>query len=166
MSGKLRLRCSEVHERFLHRLGYVILKGERQAGGGMAIVIDDSGGNVLVCRFSLCGPSVGRFAETGLIWLKLQLASCFRVKSWGRCVKTSIRLQTSRAQFGGERFTCPFVSEATPCNKRVDMLYLPPGAKIFGCRKCHGLTYQSCQDAPRFQRVHAQIKSLQRSSTS
>ena len=25
-------------------------------------------------------------------------------------------------------------------------LYLPPGARYFGCRRCHELTYRSCQE--------------------
>jgi hypothetical protein len=29
------------------------------------------------------------------------------------------------------------------------VLYLPRGEKYFGCRKCHDLTYQSCQEAHR-----------------
>jgi len=29
------------------------------------------------------------------------------------------------------------------CQKRMFKLYLPPGAKVFGCRKCHHLTYKS-----------------------
>jgi hypothetical protein len=29
----------------------------------------------------------------------------------------------------------------------VEKLYLPMGARLFGCRKCHNLTYRSCQKA-------------------
>jgi hypothetical protein len=28
----------------------------------------------------------------------------------------------------------------------VGKLYLPPGARYFGCRRCHELTYRSCQE--------------------
>ena len=32
-------------------------------------------------------------------------------------------------------------------------LYLPPGARHFGCRLCHGLTYLSCQEAHVLERM-------------
>lgn len=32
------------------------------------------------------------------------------------------------------------------CQRRVRKLYLPPGAKYFGCRTCYKLTYQSVQE--------------------
>jgi hypothetical protein len=32
-----------------------------------------------------------------------------------------------------------------PCGRRVSALYLPPGAKWFGCRHCYELTYESAQ---------------------
>jgi len=34
-------------------------------------------------------------------------------------------------------FQCPL------CKARCFKLYLPPGVKVFGCRKCHRLTYAS-----------------------
>jgi len=56
-------------------------------------------------------------------------------------VEIPICLQTTPTQFGGERrwFTCPLIVEDTACDRRVGKLYLPPGARYFGCRGCHNL---------------------------
>lgn len=66
-------------------------------------------------------------------------------------VRLPVQLQTTRTQFGGCRwwFTCPLSARGLACNRRAAKLYLPPGAKLFGCRRCHALTYQSCQDSHR-----------------
>ncbi|GAB6167484.1 hypothetical protein JCM19992_34840 [Thermostilla marina] len=74
-------------------------------------------------------------------------------------VRIPIHLQTTPAQFGGKRwwFTCPLIVGGLACNRRCAKLYLPPGAKYFGCRKCHDLTYRSCQEAHREERLFATI---------
>ena len=58
-------------------------------------------------------------------------------------VRYPVRLVDTPCNFGGRRwwFTCPI------CKRRVAKLYLPPGAKYFGCRHCYNLTYQSCRDS-------------------
>lgn len=70
-------------------------------------------------------------------------------------VRIPILLQRTRTNFGGRRwwFTCPLVAHGLSCNRRVGCLYLPPGARYFGCRHCHDLTYQSSQEAHRWERV-------------
>lgn len=62
-------------------------------------------------------------------------------------LKIPVYLQTTPAHFGGQRwwFTCPLLVRGVACNRRVAKLYLPPGAKYFGCRHCHDLTYVSSQ---------------------
>jgi hypothetical protein len=59
-----------------------------------------------------------------------------------------VRLETTRPTFGGLRwwFICPLVVGGIPCGRRVGKLYLPPGGRYFGCRRCHSLTYTSCQE--------------------
>jgi hypothetical protein len=42
-------------------------------------------------------------------------------------------------------FICPLIVNGRPCGRRVGKLYLPPSARYFGCRHCHGLTYTSAQ---------------------
>jgi len=48
-----------------------------------------------------------------------------------------IKLTTSRTGNGGERywFFCP------KCNRRVGVLYKPPGSSSFLCRECYNLQY-------------------------
>ena len=58
-----------------------------------------------------------------------------------------ISLAQTKCQFGGVRywFICPVVVNGIPCRKRVGRLYLPPGARYFGCRTCYNLSYRSRQ---------------------
>ena len=61
----------------------------------------------------------------------------------------AVRLSTTRLGGGGLRwwFHCPLGGESWACGRRVGKLYLPPGGRYFGCRTCHRLTYQSCQES-------------------
>jgi hypothetical protein len=62
-------------------------------------------------------------------------------------VTEPIQLETTAPHFGGIRnwFICPLVKNAQICNRRAQKLYLPNGAKYFGCRVCYDLTYESCR---------------------
>jgi hypothetical protein len=64
-------------------------------------------------------------------------------------VDYTIRLQSTRLYFGGLRwwFICPLLRLERACNCRVCKIYLPPGSRYYGCRHCHDLTYQSCQES-------------------
>jgi hypothetical protein len=42
-------------------------------------------------------------------------------------------------------FLCPLITNGEAGGARVKKLYLPPGARHFGCRGCYHLTYTSCQ---------------------
>lgn len=74
-------------------------------------------------------------------------------------VSVPVRLETTPTQFGGRRwwFTCPLLVRGIACNRRAGKLYLPPGARYFGCRKCHDLTYRSCQEAHQAERVFGRL---------
>jgi hypothetical protein len=74
-------------------------------------------------------------------------------------VRTPIRLQSTRTNFGGRRwwFTCPLIVQGNFCNRRVGKLYRPPGRIYFGCRQCHDLTYQSCQEAHKVERIFGRM---------
>lgn len=80
---------------------------------------------------------------------------------WRDCedVRIPIRLQFTPTNFDGERcwFTCPLIVDGVACNRRAGKLYLPPGARYFGCRKCHRLTYRSCQEAHRTERLFGRL---------
>ena len=65
---------------------------------------------------------------------------------------------TETRPFGGRQhwFLCPAqVRRGLPredgspniCGRRVGKLYLPPGESQFACRRCHDLTYRSCQES-------------------
>jgi hypothetical protein len=70
----------------------------------------------------------------------------------GESLDYYIRLQSTRPPWGGLRwwFTCPLVAHGLACNRRVGKLYLPPAGRYFGCRRCHDLTYRSCQQNHKF----------------
>src|SRR5262245_21487419 len=77
----------------------------------------------------------------------------------GEDVRIPVRLEMTPAQFGGRRwwFTCPLTVRGVACNRRAGKLYLPPGARHFGCRACHGLTYRSSQEAHQAERVFGKL---------
>src|SRR5262245_34095855 len=70
----------------------------------------------------------------------------------GDRVDYTIPLETTQPCFGGLRwwFVCPLVVNGRSCNRRVGKLYLPPGARYYGCRHCYELTYTSCQESRKF----------------
>ena len=51
-------------------------------------------------------------------------------------------------------FRCPLYSNGWGCNRRVAVLYLPPGGYYFGCRHCYDLTYRSCQEEHQFDSLY------------
>ncbi|MEO2030481.1 MAG: hypothetical protein ABGZ35_00200 [Planctomycetaceae bacterium] len=78
-------------------------------------------------------------------------------------VRVLVHLQTTPTQFGGQRrwFTCPLVVNGVACGRRVGKLHLPPGARFFGCRTCHRLTYRSSQEAHQTERLFGRIKQME-----
>ncbi len=80
---------------------------------------------------------------------------------WGgkEVVRVPVRMTTTPTQFGGRRwwFTCPLSVRGVPCNRRVGKLHLPSGARLFGCRRCHNLTYRSCQESHQAERVFGRL---------
>jgi hypothetical protein len=61
--------------------------------------------------------------------------------------KQMIPIVATKCNFGNERFwfCCPKVKNGGSCGRRVGVLYLLPGDKVFGCRLCLNLTYASVQ---------------------
>ena len=57
------------------------------------------------------------------------------------------QITTTACHFGGTRhwFLCSLIRDGYPCKRRVRILYSTPREKLFGCRKCHDLTYESTQ---------------------
>jgi hypothetical protein len=61
-----------------------------------------------------------------------------------------VPLVTTVLASGGRRwwFLCPACRGGGPaCGRRVGMLYLPPGGRVFACRGCHDLAYTSSRES-------------------
>lgn len=73
-----------------------------------------------------------------------------------------IPVTTTPCYYGGVRYwlRCPAVTDGLLCENRVGVLYLPPGGTVFGCRHCHDLTYESCQQSHKYDRVFEHLKEL------
>jgi len=67
-------------------------------------------------------------------------------------VDYKIELNSSPCFFGGKRwwFICS-------CQRRVGALYFRYGDKYFGCRHCKNLTYESCKENHRFDRLFREL---------
>lgn len=63
-----------------------------------------------------------------------------------------IPVTTTNPHLGGKRpwFLCPIDYYNKRHDRRVRKLYLPPGETVFGCRRCHNLTYQSARRHDKF----------------
>jgi hypothetical protein len=84
-------------------------------------------------------------ADMGFPWIRLY----YTFTRTQEQMDYTIRFQTTRPSFSGLRwwFTCPLLRLRKSCNHRVSKLYLPPGGRYYGCRRCYDLTYQSCQES-------------------
>ncbi len=62
-------------------------------------------------------------------------------------IQYAVEVISGPCRFGGKRhwFRCPLLRGSSSCGKRVLKLFLPPGGRYFGCRKCYDLTYWSVQ---------------------
>lgn len=47
--------------------------------------------------------------------------------------------------YGGRRWWFIWWKRGVACRRRCRILYTPFGQTVFACRKCHELTYESCQ---------------------
>jgi hypothetical protein len=74
-------------------------------------------------------------------------------------VNIPVHLEATPTQFGGRRwwFICPLIVRGIACKRRAGKLYLPPGERYFGCRKCHELTYRTCQEAHQTERLFGRL---------
>ena len=81
----------------------------------------------------------------------------------GDNIEIPVRLQTTPTNFKGRRWwlTCPLTVGGVACNRRAGKLYFPPGAKHFGCRECHDLSYRSSQEAHRAERLPGRIERME-----
>ncbi|RKY07713.1 MAG: hypothetical protein DRP56_05285 [Planctomycetota bacterium] len=93
--------------------------------------------------------------------LRVEMAGC--VTGGGSSVTgQDISITTTPCYYGGVRywFLCPAVVDGVLCEDRASKLYLPPGGELFGCRQCYGLTYESCQQSHKYDRVFDHLDRL------
>jgi len=64
-----------------------------------------------------------------------------------RILHQTVQITTTDCNFGGIRrwFKCAMVKDGYLCKRRVRVLYSTPRERLFGCRECHYLTYESAQ---------------------
>ena len=76
--------------------------------------------------------------------------------------RQKIELYSTVCNYGGVRywFLCPAVKDGVYCGNRVTKLFLPLGSSVFGCRQCYDLTYQSCQESHKYDRVFGHIDNV------
>ena len=95
---------------------------------------------------------VGRLDNTNLVCQLLYVIG-------GIHVELSADIDLVAAPLGGQRWhwRCPSVVNDQACGRRVRKLYLPPARLHFGCRHCHDLTYRSCVESHRWDRLYSRI---------
>lgn len=109
--------------------------------------------------------ATGEKISTAGFWVSTHMDSdryfrlVYSIKSSGDDVDYRIPLETTRPHYGGLRwwFLCPLSRDGKYCGRRVSKLHLPPGGKYYGCRHCYDLTYQSCQDSHKYDRMFAEL---------
>ncbi len=75
-------------------------------------------------------------------------------------IRLPIDLQPMHLHFGGLRywFICPLLVNGVACRRRVGKLYFC--GRYFGCRRCHDLTYRSCQESHQYERHELAIEKM------
>lgn len=91
-----------------------------------------------------------RYETRNSSWF-LRLQYAVSTNSGMEQVSDLILLRATNQPFGGSRywFTCP------RCEARACKLYLPPGGLHFQCRRCSGVSYKSCQQSHKHDRMDA-----------
>lgn len=120
---------------------------ESDARGSLSWQSNRSGKQIATVDYTYC--------KGGGLWtLTLRYSICSGDEESNK-IQLPITLQTTVPHFGGRRlwFTCPLVIDNVPCSRRTAKLYLPPGKLYFGCRHCHCLTYTSCRDSHKYDRL-------------
>ncbi len=89
-------------------------------------------------------------------WLRLHY------RANGEPLDYKIVLVTTIPNYGGRRwwFICPLPRDDREPPHRVAKLYLPPGERYFGSRHGHALTYTSCQESGKYDRLFASMGAI------
>ncbi len=115
----------------------ILAAGVHQSGGWNWLIGPTKAASSIgyeVCTLDLANP-----------WVRLH----YTVTRTGQALDYTVRLATTRPRFGGLRwwFLCPLSKNGRPCGRRVGKLYLAAHSVYYGCRRCHDLTYTSCQES-------------------
>ena len=115
-----------------------VLKRENRLRPGNTILFKYSRGGVVYARL------IGHVFAT-----HLTLQYCYGKSEE---ISQKIWFDWTPCNFGNQRiwFKCPF------CQKRVAIIYGPD--KLFACRKCNNLTYQSCNETAPYRILYRIIK--------
>ena len=116
--------------------------GEERSRIGFAVEVERGGPPAV-------GPPAGPPAEPGPCGLTLVLD--YRVRDTS--VSLRVPLDVTAVFRTGRHYwmRCP------ACARRCAKLHLPSGALRFACRRCHDLTYQSCQESGKFDALFRSI---------
>src|SRR6185369_632038 len=90
----------------------VLERRSKESPAGLAVTLESSNSGSVTVRYEIDGTPVA-----------------FRLD-----------LRAIPQHFGGVRrlIECPLrAPNGEPCDRAARVLYLPPGAKFFGCRRCH-----------------------------
>ena len=105
-------------------------------------------GQCFSCSWMRAGaPSGSISVQTGADAVLLT----FRYRSWGdtewQSVEQRVRITWTACHLGGRRpwFSCPAYTGGRYCGRRVALLYL--AGRLFACRRCYGLAYESQQES-------------------
>ena len=134
----------------------LVLDAAKLAGHGIFCRLSRNGSTLEWGDLPTKGQKVGfhySVTQIGGEGLVFRLRYTIGRRSRKEPVDLPILLQTTQPNFGGVCwwFTCPLELDEAPCGRRVRKLYLPLGNLYFGCRHCHDLTYQSCQESHKFE---------------
>ena len=94
--------------------------------------------------------------EPAFAFVRLWYSWIWRSTQKQESAEYRVCVTTTRLHHGGLRwwFICPLIVGGRPCGRRVGKLYLPPQGRYFGCRRCNDLTYTSCQESRKYDRLY------------
>jgi hypothetical protein len=144
----LHSRKWRVEECLVLPIGLLIRDGTIRAG------VTVSGGLKWTWSSGESSSSVSYMVDT-LVSGDEHLCLQYRHTGTGEDIEQRIDLTTTPLPWGGLKwwFRCPRCWPGSDSLRRRK-LYLPPGATHFGCRQCYDLTYESCQEAHRFDAMY------------
>jgi len=139
-------QCKSISTKFFKDKGYLCSNEERSCHGSIF--------------WSHNGRSIGFGVSTfkGNEYINLKYTITDKSTNQKTEIDYNAKLTWTPCNFGGRRwwFICPLVVNGQICSRRVGVLYLASG-KYFGCRHCYNLTYESCKESHKFDRLFREL---------